>query len=109
MSEPKQKAGTKDRIVMGPQCEKGHQHVLRIREAEDGTRHVTDGVVGKIDEGKPIGPGVEIVKMVPDGDGSYECETLYRHPGGPAKVTTEEYRSGWDALWGQKAASAGPN
>jgi len=94
---------------VGDPEEKGnHLHVLG-REPDGSVaveRYLPDGTVqsGTLhahQDGKPLGPSEEYVKVVPE-NGCYRCETIYRGeaaPRGPARVTSEEYREGWDAIW----------
>jgi len=68
----------KDRLKVGPEMPCGHRPY--IRQHPDGT--------------KELGVGA----LVPDG---HEVIHEQRESSGPAKVTTEEYRAGWDNIFGQ--------
>jgi hypothetical protein len=73
-----------------------------VRHQKDGSTRI--GTFAPHPEGKPIPPNSEYVHLQQDSDGDWTCETLYA-PGddlrGPAKVSTDAYRSGWDTIWGK--------
>jgi hypothetical protein len=100
--------------------EKKPDHVHVLAAAPDGTgiiERYRDGVpevagVRRHPKGKPFLPGEEYVYLEPEGD-CYRCETVWGGPNGatsvsgPPKVTTDDYRAGWDRIWtkGSEAAN----
>lgn len=58
-------------------------------------------------DGAPVPPGGSIVETrpLPDGRGYEVTNVLYEAPGaaehpGPARVSSDAYRDGWNAVWG---------
>jgi len=55
--------------------------------------------------------GAELVMIQPADDGTYDVTSVYggspeEASSGPAQVATEEYRSGWDRIFGSKEVVA---
>jgi len=51
-----------------------------------------------LQDGKPIPPGAELVQLQQRPNGAYAVTSIYKSAG-PAKVTTDEYRAGWDRVF----------
>ena len=99
-----------DVVILGPPTADGAGvHVLRAREEK-----VEIGELRALEEGRPIVG--EVVMLAPRKDNPRVCDVKdsYRAPGspgataltiahkGPAKVSTEAYREGWDEIFGNK-------
>jgi hypothetical protein len=83
--------------------------VLR-RRAED--QPVEMGTIRPLQEGKPIDGEVVSLKQRKDMPFLFDVRTQLaleqrRSTDGPAQVATDEYRRGWDAIWGHKDRGAG--
>jgi hypothetical protein len=86
-------------------------HILRKR-AEDAPPEL--GTIRPLREGRPIDG--EVVSLSPRPELPLLCDVKVELPDprrptsdGPPQVATEEYRKGWDAIWGQPAGEAKPN
>jgi hypothetical protein len=102
-------------LVLG-QSEDGEEvHILR-RRADSET--VEAGTLRPLRDGRAITG--EVVHLEPREDAPflYDCETDEElsapasggHSSGPPQVATDEYRRGWDAIWGRgHGRSAPPN
>jgi hypothetical protein len=99
-----------DVVILGPPtADGGGVHVLRAREEK-----VEIGELRALEEGRPIVG--EVVTLAPRKDNPRVCDVKdsYRPPStasttalavthkGPAKVSTEAYRDGWDEIFGKK-------
>jgi hypothetical protein len=96
----------RDFIVLGPETPHGQ---ACIRHRPDESIHV--GVLRSVKEGVPIVAGAELVKVRPAGDGTYDVTSIYggsseESSNGPAQVATDEYRDGWDRVFGSKGTVA---
>ena len=79
-------------------------------------RHKSDctletGVVRPQGDGEPLGYADALVRLEgEEGGDTFRVETLYERPRndtkGPAKVTTQAYRSGWDRIFGKPIGKA---
>jgi hypothetical protein len=69
---------------------------------EDGEGNV--GVLNAMEDGVPIPDTSTIVRCTPveDEPGVNEL-TVLRRGAGPAKVSSKNYRNGWDSIFGSKA------
>jgi len=79
------------------------------------------GEVRPLEQGKPILG--DVVKLEPRPGLPFVCDvkTEFRHPEaaqdtaprrrhpGPAQVSSDAYRSNWDAIWSQRRSSEEPN
>lgn len=105
----KKKAEFKDVALVVGQTEdrKGYQ-ILRKRADND---TVEMGTVRPLEEGKPIEGEVVGLKARKEHPMLFDVKTHFDPSAdaegptkllsaGPAKVATEKYRSGWDAIWG---------
>jgi hypothetical protein len=87
-------------------------HVLRRRDED---HPVEVGTIRPLREGKPIDG--EVVSLRPNADMPLLCDVKVELPDrrgtsdGPAQVASEDYRRGWDAIWGggSKTRSSKPN
>lgn len=106
-----------DVAVLGGATESGGVQILRMREG-----HVELGELRAAQEGKPIlGESVRLHAR-DDRPGLYDVETVARGPlarkpapeapalptrKGPAKVSSDAYRSGWDSIFSGGGAKPG--
>jgi hypothetical protein len=87
-------------------------HILR-RRSEDGP--IEAGIVQPLVEGKPLTGEVISLRRREDvpflfdvtTEISTEPETEPASTGGPARVSTDSYRRGWEAIWGARSRSRG--
>jgi hypothetical protein len=69
--------------------------------SRDDGKEVRYGFVKKIEEGKPL-VNCEIVKLSPrEEENTYNIESECIIGSGPSQIATEEYRQGWDNIWGK--------
>ena len=80
--------------------------ILRRRDAEG---PVEMGTMRPLREGKPIDGEVVTLRQRRDLPFLYDVKTELADPeprrgtsDGPAQVATEDYRKGWDAIWGRR-------
>lgn len=86
----------------------GYQ-ILR-RRAED--RPFEIGTIRPLEEGKPIEGEVVTMRRRKDIPVLFDVEVQLpetRRADGPAQVATEDYRRGWDAIWGRPQRVGKPN
>lgn len=83
-------------------------HILRKRP---GDRAPEVGTIRPLREGQPIQG--EVVTLAPRPEFPLLCDVKVELPDtrrltsdGPPQVATEQYRRGWDAIWGQATAAA---
>ncbi|NUO49866.1 MAG: hypothetical protein HOV80_13510 [Polyangiaceae bacterium] len=105
----------KDVLFVGsPATEGGGAPVLRVREGR-----VETGELREAQEGKPIvGELVKLSKR-PEHERLFNVEVLAKGPEpkparalehkGPARVATDKYRQGWDAIFGARPGTEKPN
>ena len=90
-------------LVLGELQNKG---IAVLRQRSDDAP-VEAGLVRKVKDGEPIVG--ELVTLKPTEEGSRLCDVevhVDNRPAtakGPAKVASDAYRSGWEALFGDKA------
>jgi hypothetical protein len=95
---------------------KGQDFAIPLGPAEGGgiriIRHHSDhsistGVCRPLEEGKPFQG--EVVRMSRNEDGpGIKMESVYKpEAGGPAKVNSPSFKSGWDRIW--KKSKGKPN
>jgi len=85
-------------------------HILRRR---DENAPVEAGLLQPLVEGKPITGELISMKQRPDMPFLYDVKSEMPAPteqqpstGRPAKVATDQYRKGWDAIWGRNRPSS---
>jgi hypothetical protein len=84
-------------------------HVLRRRGPD---APVEAGVLQPLVEGRPITEEVISLRSRPDAPLVFDVSTVLERPtpraapDGPSQVATDEYRKGWDSIWGPKRAGA---
>lgn len=96
--------GGRDVVIAGPTTQSGQ---ACVRHKSDHT--VELGEMRPVAEGRPLFG--ELVRISGDGP-AYDVESVYDTASGeseasgkgPAKVTTEAYRRGWDAIFGKRPA-----
>lgn len=84
-----------DELTVGPEVEGGGRMFARCNE-----NGVSVGTMSVAEDGKPLSEGSELVRLTHIENNRYQVEHLYSH--GPAKVASEEYRNGWDRIFGKK-------
>jgi len=100
--------------VFGPADDGAGYKMLRRRA---GTSEVEAGTIRPLQEGRAITGEVVQLQPRPEAPFLFDCETdqelstVAAEPAmsGPPQVATEEYRRGWDAIWGRRARSAAVN
>ena len=111
MVESLKKNGSQDDVaLLYSRSEDGRSFgILRRRRDE-----IRLGTLRTLEEGKPILG--EVVSLRPRSDSPvlFDVETQHgasagRKESGPPKVTTEEYRKGWDSIWSEKSGSRALN
>lgn len=89
-------------VVHSPTDDGRGWRVLRKRE-----ERLEVGAIRPVEEGKPLQG--ELVSLRPrEGTPLYDVEVQYAPPrahAGPARVSTDAYRSGWDAIFGAEDAA----
>ncbi|MDH3201067.1 MAG: hypothetical protein OEM15_09260 [Myxococcales bacterium] len=108
-------AGTKSELhedvaLLCSRSEDGRSYgILRRRKEE-----IQVGTLRALEEGKPIHG--EIVSLRPRSDSPmlFDVETEHvmtpaRTASGPPKISTKEYREGWDSIWSEKSGSRALN
>jgi hypothetical protein len=101
-------------LVFGP-SEDGQGFKMLRRRA--GTSLVEAGTIRPLQEGRAIIGEVVQLEPRPEAPFLFDCQTdreLSTTPvepalTGPAQVATEEYRRGWDAIWGSRNRPAAVN
>jgi hypothetical protein len=88
--------------------------IVRRRGAD---QPVEVGTIRPLREGRPIDGEVVSLRPRPDMPLMYDVKTELPDPSpgagrrftsdGPAQVATDEYRRGWDAIWGSPTPGAG--
>ncbi len=105
-------------LVVGPTADHEGVHVLRKRGEDE---PVELGTVRPMKEGEPIDG--EVVKLRPRKDEPFVFDVKTMMSGrkaghgerrltsdGPPQVATDDYRKGWDAIWGEgRGKDARPN
>ena len=101
-------------LVFGPAADGDGLNVLRRRA---GSSVVEAGTLRPLREGRAITG--EVVHLEPREEAPFlfDCETdeelstttPSQALAGPPQVATEEYRRGWDAIWGPRERPSAPN
>jgi hypothetical protein len=84
-------------------------HVLRRRGPD---APVEAGVLQPLVEGRPITEEVISLRSRPDAPLVFDVSTVLERPtpravpDGPSQVATDEYRKGWDTIWGPRRSGA---
>ena len=84
-------------------------HILRRRGPD---APVEAGVLQPLVEGRPITEEVISLRPRPEGPMVFDVSTVLERPtpraagDGPSQVATDEYRKGWDTIFGRKSSSA---
>ena len=90
---------------------------LKMLRRRAGTSVVEAGTLRPLQEGRAITGEVVQLEPRPEAPFLFDCETdreLSTTPAepaltGPPQVATDEYRRGWDAIWGSRTRSAAVN
>jgi hypothetical protein len=100
-------------MIFGPSADGEGLNVLRRRAGSDA---VEAGTIRPLREGRAIMG--EVVRLEPRAEAPFlfDCQTdeelsTTTTPAlaGPPQVATDEYRRGWDAIWGPRARPAAVN
>ena len=106
MSE-RQKDAEDVALVLAPTEDRSGYQVLRRRDPDSG---IELGTIRPLQEGRPISGEVVSLRQRDDVPFAYDVKTeLDASSGserrltedGPAQIATEQYRRGWDAIWGR--------
>jgi len=98
-------AKPEDVVVLGPELPDARGRLVLRKRGEQ----IEAGALRPSEEGKPIAH--ELVKLSPrEGEEIYDVEVLYDgRPkpvedarSGPAQVATDDYRAGWNRLFGKR-------
>ena len=100
-------------LVFGPSVDGEGLNVLRRRA---GSTAVEAGTLRPLREGRAIVGEVVRLEQREEAPFLFDCETdeelSTREPqslAGPPQVATEQYRRGWDAIWGPRERPSAPN
>ena len=99
-------------LVFGPSADGEGVNVLRRRA---GTEAVEAGTLRPLREGRAIMGEVVHLEQRREAPFLFDCETDEElstpraDSAGPPQVATDEYRRGWDAIWGQRARPSAVN
>ncbi|HEY0709631.1 MAG TPA: hypothetical protein VGG33_22660 [Polyangia bacterium] len=102
-------AGSDVAMVLDRTEDSDGYRVLRHRAAEN---RIELGTLRPLKEGRPIDGEVISLQQREDHAFLYDVKTELADPSparrltsdGPAQIATEEYRRGWDAIWGKPTA-----
>ena len=92
-------------LVFGPSADGEGFNVLRRRA---GSVAIEAATVRPLREGHAITGEVVHLAQRPEAPFLFDCETdeeLSTVTAGPPQVASDEYRRGWDAIWGSRARS----
>lgn len=97
--KPALPGGADQLLDLGPCSEhEGHRDVLTMKDGLPlGLGHMR-----KVEEGQPLPPNADLYWTDDDG----RVVDSLRMGSGPPQVATREYRTGWDAIFGDKKAEA---
>ena len=101
--EKSEKPEKKDYVLIGePISENAHQAVV----VKPSNETIEVGVIEKPVDGKPLNGDLVKLSEREDAPG-YDMEYVYRQAPrapivGPAKVSSKEYKSGWQNIWGKE-------
>src|SRR5436190_23142603 len=102
-------------LVVGPSEDGQGFNMLRRRAGAD---VVEAGTLRPLQEGRAITGEVVNLQPRPEAPFLFDCETGHELSTprsdsssltGPAQVATDEYRRGWDAIWGRRPRPAAVN
>jgi hypothetical protein len=87
-------------ILCGPDADGGGQHCMRL--SSDGAEV---GVLAPFEGFSALPAGARIVEGQKVGQ-VVRVSSISEPIGGPPKVTSDEYRSGWDMIWNKEVGQA---
>lgn len=89
----------KDKLIMGPDLGDGTHPFIRQKKVEDGVE-ISAGTASMSNES---GQGTSVAMLRHMGGPEYEVKEEIRFTGkGPAQVSSDAYRKGWDGIFGKK-------
>ena len=97
MSDDDKKCSSGDEVYLKGQTEDGSA-AFGMRHTAEHT--LTPCLLMPIEQGKPLPPGAEFVRLQKKDGDRYAVTSIYKN--GPAKVTTDDYREGWDRIFGSR-------
>jgi len=105
MSDEKKKCDH-NQVVLGPELP-GTGLNVAIRHVDGDTRAI---LARRVSDGDPIPPGSEVLMGRRSGDvidihGTFRTPEAPSAHAGPARVTSQAYRSGWDSIFGGRQAA----
>ena len=115
MGKESRRKGSDDMLLVYSKAEDGAgYHVLRQRKEV-----IEAGTIRPLERGKPIHGEVVQLKPRPESNALFDVDVQYateqpdaetrnaetRNTSGPPKVSTPQYRKGWDSIWSSKAGS----
>jgi hypothetical protein len=87
-----------DVVLMGPPLDKNGARPY-VRHCSNCTTQA--GVLKPVGEGEPLYDGSLMLEQRPKEPGAYNVVSTYQsEKAGPSRVTTEDYREGWDRIFG---------
>lgn len=86
---------SEDVLTAGPVQEDGTQPYIRLTN-----NHIETGTLTIMQDGQAAPPDATLVSLKRRDDGRYDVQELHRT--GPAKVSSDAFRSGWDRIFGNK-------
>ncbi len=108
MSDDSPKTTREIALLLG-KTDAGHLKLLRLRGDESGPKEASLGVCLPAQDGVPLPPGADLLKMKPCGN-HLHVETVYESPdqpkGGqfkPLSVSREKFEANWNRIFGKKA------
>ena len=83
----------KDEFHIQGQCEHG---LIGTRVTDEGE---SEAIITPMPQGKPLIPGVEVIRAEPSGPSTLKLTSLYKVEG-PPQVATKQYRENYDRIFG---------
>jgi len=102
MSDEEKKNCGGDELIAGPELSNGMRPF--IRHSPD--HEITGGLITSAKDGQPVN-GSELVQLTRIEGERYAVKSLYdasvpSDRAGPSKVVSDEYRDGWDRIFGNR-------
>lgn len=91
-----------DTLLVGAVSDDGKRALVLRKKGEE----LSVGELGPLEEGKPITGEVVSLSQREEHPALFDVKTEYapkqRDGVGPARVSNQSYRDGWDTLWGRR-------